>query len=61
MKFLLDTHILLYWLGDIEKLSARQTHTIQAADAGEPLWVSDNGYPIELSSDSPRCQVLESH
>jgi PIN domain nuclease of toxin-antitoxin system len=41
LKFLLDTHILLYWLGDIEKLSGRQTHIIQAADAGEPLWVSD--------------------
>jgi len=41
LRFLLDTHILLYWLGDIEKLSGHQTHIIQAADAGEPLWVSD--------------------
>lgn len=41
MKFLLDTHILLYWLGDMEKLSGRQAQIIQAADAKEPLWVSD--------------------
>ena len=41
MKFLLDTHILLYWLGDMAKLSARQMKIIQAADAGKPLWVSD--------------------
>ena len=41
MSFLLDTHILLYWLGDIERLSRRQAQVIQAADAAEPLCVSD--------------------
>jgi PIN domain nuclease of toxin-antitoxin system len=41
LKFLLDTHILLYWFGSSEKLSARQRDITKAADAGKPLWVSD--------------------
>ena len=41
MKALLDTHILLWWHGDRERLSQEQRQVITAADAEMPLHVSD--------------------
>jgi len=41
VKAVLDTHILLYWFGNAESLSAEQRHVLQTASAGNPLLVSD--------------------
>jgi PIN domain nuclease of toxin-antitoxin system len=38
---LLDTHVLLYWLGADPRLSAAQAEVIRQAGLAEPLWVSD--------------------
>ena len=40
-RVLLDTHILLYWLGRDPRLSAQQASLISEATAKEPLWVAD--------------------
>ena len=37
----LDTHVLLYWLGADPRLSAAQAEVIRQASPAEPLWVSD--------------------
>jgi PIN domain nuclease of toxin-antitoxin system len=41
VKALLDTHVLLYWLGDEQRLTAEQRHVLSAASAENPLLVSD--------------------
>jgi len=41
MIFLLDTHILLWWLAGCSKISAKQADVIKAASPQEPLYVSD--------------------
>jgi PIN domain nuclease of toxin-antitoxin system len=41
VKGLLDTHILLYWLGADPRLSAAQAAVIQQAIPSEPLWMAD--------------------
>ena len=41
MKALLDTHVLLWWHGDRDRLSRDQWKVIAAADAETPLQVSD--------------------
>jgi PIN domain nuclease of toxin-antitoxin system len=41
MKYLLDTHVLLYWLGGDPRLSAKQRRAIDGAGGERPLWVSD--------------------
>ena len=41
MKALLDTHILLYWFGEISRLSPAQADVLQQATPEAPLWVSD--------------------
>ena len=41
MKPLLDTHILLHWLGDFRRLSGAQREVIEAADEECPLWLSE--------------------
>ena len=41
MKALLDTHILIYWLGADERLSAQQKEVLEKASSENPLWVSD--------------------
>lgn len=41
MKTLLDTHILLYWLGGDRRLSERHKEVLQQANPDNPLWVSD--------------------
>ena len=41
MKALLDTHVLLWWLGDATRLSASQWKVIENAGPDEPLWVSE--------------------
>ncbi len=41
MKALLDTHILLWWLGTATRLSAAQWKVIESAGPNEPLWVSE--------------------
>ena len=38
---LLDTHVLLYWLGAAPRLSAAQAEVIRQASPAAPLWVSD--------------------
>lgn len=41
MKALLDTHILLWWLGEDPRLSLEQREVLEKADATNPLWVAD--------------------
>jgi PIN domain nuclease of toxin-antitoxin system len=41
MKALLDTHVLLWWLSENPHLSAAQAAILEAADAENPLWVSE--------------------
>ena len=41
MSAVLDTHVLLYWLGADPRLSAAQAEVIRQAGPAEPLWVSD--------------------
>ncbi len=41
MKPLLDTHVLLWWLGDRDRLSRDQRRVVGSADADAPLLVSD--------------------
>ncbi len=41
MKALLDTHILLWWLGEATRLSATQWKVIENAGPSEPLWISE--------------------
>ncbi|MCP3964490.1 MAG: type II toxin-antitoxin system VapC family toxin [bacterium] len=41
MKALLDTHVLLWWLGPASRLSPAQWQVIEGAGAEEPLWVSE--------------------
>ena len=41
MKALLDTHILLWWLKEDQRLSQRQRQVLQEADEKNPLLVAD--------------------
>ena len=41
MKALLDTHILIYWLGADERLSVQQKGVLEKVSPENPLWVSD--------------------
>ena len=41
MKALLDTHILLWWLGEDRRLSPGQRQILEEADEKNPLLVSD--------------------
>lgn len=41
MKALLDTHILLWWLGENSRLSLKQKRVLDKADEENPLLVSD--------------------
>lgn len=41
MSVLLDTHVLLFWLGGDLRLTSAQAGAIEAASADEPLLVSD--------------------
>jgi PIN domain nuclease of toxin-antitoxin system len=41
VKALLDTHILLWWLGPATRLSRAQWEVIEQAGPEEPLWVSE--------------------
>ena len=41
MKALLDTHILLWWLEDADRLSAEQSEVLSQANPDHPLLISD--------------------
>jgi PIN domain nuclease of toxin-antitoxin system len=41
MTLLLDTHVLLYWIGRDARLTGAQAEAIDAASVDEPLLVSD--------------------
>ena len=41
MSALLDTHVLIWWLGDQDRLSHAQREVVSTARAGSPLVVSD--------------------
>lgn len=41
MRALLDTHVLVWWLTDPDRLSVGQRKVLDAADASSPLLVSD--------------------
>ena len=41
MMALLDTHILIWWLNDVSRLSPEQREVIESAGADSPLLVSD--------------------
>lgn len=41
MKLLLDTHVLLWWLGDAGRLPAAIRGALDEASPDSPLWVSD--------------------
>ena len=40
-RLLLDTHVLLYWLGGDPRLSDEQARIINRASPDQPLWVAD--------------------
>ena len=40
-RLLLDTHVLLHWLGGDPRLSPAQADAIALASAAEPLWVAE--------------------
>ena len=41
MRALLDTHVLLWWLDDLGRLSTAQREVVESADEESPLLVSD--------------------
>jgi PIN domain nuclease of toxin-antitoxin system len=41
VKALLDTHILLWWLGQDSRLSPEQRQVLEGATGENPLWVAD--------------------
>ena len=41
MRHLLDTHVLLYWLGGDPRLSPARRRVIECAGQASPLWLSD--------------------
>lgn len=41
MKALLDTHVLLWWLGPTSRLSSAQKRVIESAGTDKPLWISE--------------------
>ena len=41
MTALLDTHILIWWLNDVSRLSPEQREVLESASADSPLLVSD--------------------
>jgi len=41
VKYLLDTHVLLWWLGDSQRLLPPQRSMLDAVDADSPVLVSD--------------------
>jgi PIN domain nuclease of toxin-antitoxin system len=41
VKALLDTHILVWWLGEDLRLSSKQREVLAGASAEAPLWVAD--------------------
>ncbi|MBN1960690.1 MAG: type II toxin-antitoxin system VapC family toxin [Deltaproteobacteria bacterium] len=41
MKIILDTHIILWWFEDTNRLSKKQKKTIENADQQNPLLISD--------------------
>ena len=41
MMALLDTHVLIWWLDDIERLSSAQKGVVESASIDSPLLVSD--------------------
>ena len=41
MRPLLDTHVLLFWLGTGRRLAKKHAQIIRTADADKPLWLSD--------------------
>ena len=52
MKALLDTHVLLWWLGPASRLSPAQWEVIESAGPEEPLWVS------EISHRDPADRII---
>src|SRR5690606_14599625 len=40
-RSLVDTHILLYWLGASDRLTAAQREVLDAASPDSPVWVSE--------------------
>ncbi len=40
MSYLLDTHVLLWWFGDVSKLSSRQHRVLSSASGEDPLLVA---------------------
>lgn len=41
MNALLDTHVLLWWLGPTSRLSSAQRRVVEGATPNEPLWISE--------------------
>lgn len=41
MRYLLDTHVLIWWLGRNQKLPDRYRQVIEQASAETPLWLAD--------------------
>ena len=41
MTALFDTHILIWWLNDVSRLSPKQREVVESASADSPLLVSD--------------------
>ena len=58
MTALLDTHVLIWWLNDISKLSPEQRRVVRSADARSPLLVSDISlWEVAMLHDLGRIQL----
>ena len=58
MTALLDTHVLIWWLNDISRLSPEQRRVVRSADARSPLLVSDISlWEVAMLHDLGRIQL----
>lgn len=58
MRVLLDTHILLYWIADPDRLSPAQSHAVAAISPKNPAIVADISlWEIAMLATSGRIQL----
>ncbi|MYA34814.1 MAG: type II toxin-antitoxin system VapC family toxin [Gemmatimonadales bacterium] len=58
MTALLDTHVLIWWLNDVSRLSPRQRRVVSSAHAESPLLVSDISlWEVAMLQDLGRIQL----
>jgi PIN domain nuclease of toxin-antitoxin system len=58
MQYLLDTHVILWWLGEEKRLSAKVRRVLSSASKEEPLLISDISlWEISMLSSLGRIQL----